>query len=107
MKMKIPTKSGHTVKDLTRKKAIRHRCINCSGFFTPDVKNCTMTECHLYPYRMWGTVKHNISRAVSIRKYCLYCCAGQHPEVTKCPSHDCSLWPYRKFATDRSMEIKD
>ena len=106
MKMKIQTKFGHTVKDLTRRKAIKERCYNCSGFFKPDVRNCTMIDCHLYPYRT-GTHTNSKDRNIAIRKYCIFCCANQPAEVSKCPSYDCPMWAYRKSITDRSMEIKN
>ena len=37
---------------LTRKQAIKERCLNCSGFYSPDVRNCEFKECYLYRYRM-------------------------------------------------------
>ena len=33
-------------------KAIRHHCIDCSGGSTKDVRNCIITDCPLYIYRM-------------------------------------------------------
>lgn len=38
-------------------KTIRKKCLDCSGFFEPNVKNCKFngkqdTFCYLYPYRM-------------------------------------------------------
>jgi len=37
---------------LTPIKAIRAKCIDCSGGQLAEVKECTVTECTLYPYRM-------------------------------------------------------
>ena len=37
---------------LTRKKAIRAKCIDCSGGNTAEVRNCPIKKCALYPFRM-------------------------------------------------------
>ena len=33
-------------------KAIRKKCLECSGGYTEEVLNCEITECSLYPYRL-------------------------------------------------------
>ncbi len=33
-------------------KAIRKYCIECSGYQLKEIRDCTCTECPLYPYRM-------------------------------------------------------
>jgi hypothetical protein len=37
---------------LTPIKAIRYQCIECMGFQSRDVQNCTSSLCSLFPYRM-------------------------------------------------------
>lgn len=32
-------------------KAIRQKCIDCSGWSATEVEKCPMTECSLYPFR--------------------------------------------------------
>ena len=39
-------------KILTPCKAIRAKCLDCSGRNTAEVRNCLITDCPLYPYRM-------------------------------------------------------
>ena len=39
-------------KRLTPIKAIRQKCIVCSAGSLKDVRECTVTNCPLYPYRM-------------------------------------------------------
>ena len=39
-------------KHLTPVKAIRKKCIDCSGGSLKEVRLCQVTECELYPYRM-------------------------------------------------------
>lgn len=36
----------------SRTKAIKARCLDCSGNNTQEVKNCKFTTCDLYPYRL-------------------------------------------------------
>lgn len=37
---------------LTPLKAIRRKCIDCSGFQPSEVRNCEIPECPLFPYRL-------------------------------------------------------
>ncbi len=39
------------MKRLTPVKAIRARCLDCSGFQPSQVRNCDIPECPLYLYR--------------------------------------------------------
>ena len=38
--------------DITRAKAIRLFCIDCSGGSLKEVRLCPKIKCHLYPFRM-------------------------------------------------------
>lgn len=40
------------MKTLTPIKAIRKKCLECSGGQYSEIRNCTGTECPLYPYRL-------------------------------------------------------
>lgn len=40
------------MKTLTPVKAIRAKCLDCSNYQPKEVRECIMTECPLYPYRM-------------------------------------------------------
>ncbi len=40
------------MKDLTPLKAIRKNCLECSSGSSNEVKNCIITDCPLYPYRL-------------------------------------------------------
>ena len=48
-------KSGLITKDLTPIKAIRAKCLECSNFSSPEVANCNVTDCALYPFRFGKT----------------------------------------------------
>ena len=45
-------KDGKTkTKNLTGMSAIREKCLECCGWFAPEVRLCTCTDCALYPFR--------------------------------------------------------
>lgn len=78
-------------------KAIRKRCIDCSGFEIKMVRECPFdgindTECPLYPLRIGKGSRATLKR---IRAYCIWCCNDQSNEVKLCPSVKCPLWEYR------------
>lgn len=106
MKIIILSKNGLKSVDLNRRKAVRERCLNCSGWSHKEVTNCIFRNCPIYPFRSGQGRQNAKSRSKAIRKFCLWCMNGQHGEVARCPSTDCSLFPYRKSKTDRSMEIE-
>lgn len=106
MKVKILCKNGPKVIDLNRRKAVRERCLNCSGWSHKEVTNCIFKDCPLHPFRSGQGKQSAKARSKAIRNYCLWCMNGQHNEVANCPSIDCSLFPYRKTNTDRATEIK-
>lgn len=41
-----------TPKIYTPIKAIRKKCLDCSAKQLTEIKNCTLKDCPLYPYRM-------------------------------------------------------
>lgn len=82
---------------LTPLKAIRAKCIDCSGFEFKKVRECSFDGtrdelCPLYPLRMGKGSRATLRR---IRAYCLWCCNDQRNEVKLCPSIECTLWVYR------------
>lgn len=40
------------MKKITPLKAIRAKCLDCSGFHPSEVRNCESTECPLFTFRM-------------------------------------------------------
>lgn len=46
---------------LTPIKTIRVHCIECSGGQKKEVKECPITKCPLYPYRMGKRPKKDVS----------------------------------------------
>jgi hypothetical protein len=106
MKFKIQTKDSYKIINLNRRRAIRERCLNCSGWNPKKVANCNFKGCQLYPYRSGRGKQNAKERIKAIRSYCLWCMTGSRSEVSKCPSSDCSLFAYRNYNIDRSAEIK-
>ncbi len=89
-----------------RRKSIRKKCLDCSGFSPKEVTNCKFKDCALYPYRSGRGKQNPKARSEAIRKYCLWCVVDQRNEMLKCPSIDCELWPYRKSQIERPAKFK-
>ena len=113
MKAKILSKDGYKVIDLNRRKAIRERCLNCSGWIPKEVSNCASGDCPLYPFRSGKGKQNPKKRKKAIRAYCRWCMCGQRSEVSKCvpqESHGdiliCPLFPYRMNGIDRPSKIE-
>ena len=106
MKIKIATKHGHKTIDLNRRKAIKAKCLNCSGWLFTEVRGCEFKACSLHSFRTGQGWQDAKVRNAAIRAYCLWCMNGQLTAVSKCESKNCSLWPYRKSQVDRGAEIK-
>ncbi len=80
------------MKKNTPLKAVRQKCIDCSGNELKEIINCKFQNCELYLLRM-GKGSRSVLKPV--RAYCLWCCLGQKHEVRLCPSVACPLWEYR------------
>jgi len=85
-------------------KAIRKLCIDCSGFYLEEVRNCpcfrnkgAIEKCFLWEYRMGHRPKEKAENrpGKAMRKHCLWCCAKQPKEVKLCTIPECPLYPYR------------
>lgn len=53
---------------LTRRQAIRKKCLDCCCDFTPAVKECTIKECPLWCYRMGYEVDINGKKIAKPKK---------------------------------------
>jgi len=106
MRVSILGKNGPKIVNMNRRKAIRERCLICSGWVLKDVTECEYEDCSLYPFRSGKGKQHAKARAKAIRKYCLWCMVGSRYEVKKCVCPDCPLYPYRNSKVDKSVEIQ-
>ena len=80
---------------LSRRKAIRARCIDCSTFIRSEVRECNFIDCLLHPYRSGRGKQNPVDRDRAIRQYCLDCMGDSRHEVKLCPTADCPLFHYR------------
>lgn len=51
VKHTFQTGDGTVTKVITKARAIRAHCLNCSGFQPGEVAKCTCHDCALYPFR--------------------------------------------------------
>ena len=77
---------------MTPLKAIRARCVDCTGREKKAVRACDFADCPLHPLRM-GRGSRSVLKP--IRVYCLWCMSGHREEIRRCPSDGCPLFPFR------------
>lgn len=81
---------GGFILKLTRIKAIRQKCIDCSDGIL-DRKNCAYIDCPLYPFRMGNKCK-GIQPKKAIMDYCRWCTITTKGAHVECYDRDCPLW---------------
>ena len=86
---------------LSRRKAIRELCLDCSAWSTKEVAQCQMTKCALYPFRMGKGKQNPEQRSKAIRRYCKWCCGDSLKEVRMCQNTECPLHPFRMGESSR------
>jgi len=84
---------------MSRRLAIRKRCLDCSSGSHAEVEKCGHTGCSLYPFRTGQGKQNAQARDRAIKNYCAWC-AGSKAEVPMCPVTSCPLWCFRKFKVD-------
>ena len=106
MKAEILTKHGVRIIDLNRRRAIRERCLNCSGWTLKEVEFCSFSDtCSLWPYRMGRGKQNAKARNKAIKSYCLWCMAGNRAEIAKCVSPHCALFLFRSASAQKSLPV--
>lgn len=82
---------------MTPMKAIRARCMDCSGFSFKEISECAHEECALHEYRSGHRPKQKATRTPvkAIRAHCIDCCNGDAYEPKKCTAEKCPLFGYR------------
>ena len=105
MKAEVLTKDGVKEVDLNRRKAIRLKCLDCSGFEYKEVKNCVYTDCSLMQFRT-GKGKHNPKeRDKALKSYCMECTVDQPYEITNCTSLYCPLYIFRGYTVTKDTSF--
>lgn len=94
---------------LTPIKAIRQRCINCSGFELKEVRECAFTDCPLFEYRSGHRPKQKAKRTPmkAIRAHCIGCCDNNVREVRLCTAEKCPLHPFRSGKRPSTINPSD
>ena len=90
-------KQKNTRDNMSRRKAIRLKCLDCSGYEFSEVAQCQITNCPLYPFRTGAGKQNPKDRERAIKAYCLYCMNDQPREIAMCISPFCSLFPFRGY----------
>lgn len=82
---------------LTPLKAIRARCLDCSGFSVKEVRDCTHDDCPLHQYRFGHRPSEGatLTPMKAIRAHCLGCCNGSATEVRLCTAEGCALQAFK------------
>lgn len=77
-------------------KEIRSRCLDCSAGSVKEVRDCKITDCPLYPFRLGVKPrKSDITPLQAIKLKCRDCCCGSRKEVKICDTADCPIHRYR------------
>jgi len=103
------------MKQLTPIPSIRKQCLDCVGCSPKAVRQCELTDCSLFPYRMGkrppkGCLPHVgdndtviITPKQAIRAYCIYCQGYRGGSdkrrcirlARECHIDDCPIWHLR------------
>lgn len=106
MKREIIGKRGVKVRDLNRRRAIRHHCHMCCDFIWQAVVDCDRGICPLHPYRVGKRHVRGVppaERAAAIGHFCMIC-ASDATARSRCEATDCALHPYREGDFDNGEE---
>jgi hypothetical protein len=99
MRRLIIGKRGEKVRNLNRRRAIRHHCLACSGFDWDEVVNCRRCDCRLFQFRLGnagGDGPGAEMRKEAIRRFCRTCLGAGAEMECDCSTPACSLFEYRK-----------
>lgn len=81
---------------MTPMKAIRARCLDCSGGSQKEVRECPIDWCPLYEYRLGHRPKEKtLTPMRAIRAHCIACCDGNIREPSLCTAIKCPLYAYK------------
>ena len=93
-----------TTMNLSKAKAIKHRCFVCSDFSTKQVKECSHDNCQLFPYRRGKNPYDGRTRSQAIRNHCIWCSGNEPKMVRYCSSDTCPLYSHRTGAEKQKIK---
>ncbi len=93
----MPVKASGNETRLTPLKAIRAKCLECTGYEPSEVRKCSEKDaCFLWPFRFGRRpATRGLSPLKAIRRECLRCMGESCQLVAECDSRFCHLVPYR------------
>lgn len=94
---------------LTPMKAIRARCLDCSGYSVKEVRECSIDTCPLHPYRFGHRPSEGatLTPMKAIRRHCVGCCNGSSSEVRLCTAENCALQAFRSGHRPKTNNYTD
>lgn len=98
----IFTRNGLEEVSLNRRKGIKYKCSDCSGFEYSEVVNCSHSDCPLFRFRTGNGEQDPGERNRAIKDYCTWCMDGQTAEISKCTSVNCPLYEYRGYLLQKT-----
>jgi hypothetical protein len=105
MKATIQAKNGLKTLNLSRCRAIREKCLNCSCWSVKEVRDCSFKDCPVYAYREGQGKQNPKARDKAIKAFCLWCMAGQKSEVKRCVSVHCALFSFRRGKAEKAIRL--
>lgn len=92
----VLTRDGEVIKvNLSKTKAIKLKCLDCSGFDRSSVKECVIEDCELYPYRLGKNPHTSKQRNNNMKLHCVNCSGGNKPNIKRCTVETCPLYYHR------------
>ncbi len=92
---------------LTRSRAVRERCFQCSNYQPSEVTRCSHVSCPLFPFRKGTSKNSSPKRNEAVKAYCTWCMAGQKHEIKNCTAKHCPLYHFRIGASRTEVDKVD
>jgi len=99
-------------KPYSRYQAINYFCTECNCGNAHAKKDCKVTDCTLFPYRLGKkdpkeyTGKEIYTKAKAIKETCNFCVCNQPSLRAECVDTSCFLFPYRMGTKNPTRYIR-
>ena len=97
--VQVRTDKGIQELRITKSKAVKLRCLDCSAFDRKAVRECSNEKCILFVMRLRGKLegeKAGLRRARAIKHFCRIHCMNDYRDLVKeCSDINCSFHQYR------------
>ena len=82
---------------MSRRSAIRLKCLDCSSGYRSELTSCQHDDCPLYRFRTGNGKQNPKERNEAIKVYCQWCMYDNSGDISNCPALDCPLYEYRGY----------